>query len=373
MASAVWALHPGRIKAMSPSYADCVALAEGSPGAVKGNIMVSASIASGAGAATLRKASSSYNIGRLYPGRLEAGRLVSGDGHVEIHFADPAADLAGDVTIEFEVRMEAYVTNEHGHGGYLFHLGKFRLDCAYSAAVALAGPGFHHLSVFIGSAGGHSVHLDGALLMPNDPRFYSNKGLAGEWDGHLTGEVTPRGVLLIGAHAVHNPRPTVYDRIDGQIRNVRVRTATLTILGAPAAGAFGAPGDSRRFDGGAWGVSGPANQIKRFVDPSTVTKYDLLNPEFQGWLTKQVRYIDYVRRQLMIACAVPALTMYLILLGVATRGGTTTAAASRASLIMTGAACTLFSRVRSSSSARFKRRAKRAETCAQHPLVTCSY
>ena len=148
---------------------------------------------------------------------------------------------------EFEARVDAHATGVHS--GNLLHVGKFKLGCA---AVAAAGPGFHRVCVFLGADGRHAVRLDSAPLVPEAPRVYRDEGvlgaLAGDWGKvPLAGEVTPRGVLLLGAHVAHNPRPTVYDRTDGQVRNLRVWTAAAAAAALAASPCGAAPGTAPAF------------------------------------------------------------------------------------------------------------------------------
>jgi hypothetical protein len=184
-------------------------------------------------------------MGSLHSGHV-ANQLTSeaGDGHVEVRFIDPSTTLAGDVTIEFEAKITADATSGP-HTSALLHVGRFKLLSRDFDADSV----WHHFSLYIGAAGvyakvrillcheqssslflctivrRYSLSLDGEVVTPETERNYRDQGVQGalgnDWDGgYSTADVTPTGVLLLGAHYSHGWG--LYERLRGEVRNFKV-------------------------------------------------------------------------------------------------------------------------------------------------------
>ena len=132
-------------------------------------------------------------------------------------------DLAGNVTIEFECLIKGAQTM--GHQGSILHAGKFNLRVSTLPDI-VGSPDFHRISVFIGTDGRQKVTLDGVTLS-EESRGESLGALADDWKGELRGEVTPRGVILLGAHHAYGSGTgdCMYARTMGEVRNFSVYTS----------------------------------------------------------------------------------------------------------------------------------------------------
>jgi hypothetical protein len=162
---------------------------------------------------------------------------VADTAHAEILFDNPS-ELGDKITITFDATIFKLSNRAGGsHGGALLHLGYFKLNC--NQLVSFIDSQMHSYKIVIHGPEAEVV-VDGKIVLSQYVYRIDAKGPASDWYGEeLHPELTPSGVLLLGAH--HSRRggaggaQSVYSRTNGVLKNVKIFRAIDSTQAAVAA------------------------------------------------------------------------------------------------------------------------------------------
>lgn len=174
-------------------------------------------------ATTLRPASSAYEMEPLLVERSTSTSFneCRSTGHVEVLFSDPAA-LGDHFMLKFDMKITS-VAPPSGHAAFALHVGRFKLNLASLTNVT---PGeFHAFEVTINRSLA-TVVVDGRTVLPSHVYDEGAAGPCSDWSRGAFNELTPDGVLLLGAHHAREGggggRHSVYSRMQGEVKNIKV-------------------------------------------------------------------------------------------------------------------------------------------------------